>query len=941
MLAAVALAATPAAADEPVVKVLCDFETDAVAAEVTAVSGALASDCTAKFAAIPARGQRSLAIEVGSTAGGAWSATELRFRIATPFDKIDRIAAYAWANSGEFEVSFRLRDSNGAAFETPALVVSEPNRWTRLVAPIDARTLRAGGAESHAAPVWPMEVIGVRCVSRKAGKHAIHLDDLEVEHTAPPTRSVFGEFRLSEPTHIYPPGSVVNASVVIENLSRSRAQTLTVQLAWRRADGSDLTSSRAALSLPASGVDYRALQEVDFSQKIEESGLFRLVATVQAPGWLRPVELETTIAVTPSNRALPRGRSTFFGVRSNLLREPRDDQMLEIQVAREIGVQLLAFDAPWRLLEPSQGRFDWVAIDEVVDAAIKRDIAPMISLQGAPEWLPAGGENRVEAVSAALGALARHFGAKVRLYEIPELSPPLSLAEAEQVRSRVREAQAEAEVFAPGVTNSTDPNVTRVFASEGSAAEALESLRALAGDAAGKGAVWMHRSGPAPGSGGLVDAVAMLRLCVAAAERGIESIVLYDLRDDTTDPRYPEQMRGLVRRDFSPKAAMVGLASAIGMLSAQVYSGQVSGAGPEFESALFLGGARQTAILFPKPNVALPSIVTPLAGVAGKVQAFDFERREVPVQQSVGAPVVAVSGRPMFITLTAQRAQNGPQLSLSPPWIRVPGVVFCDDAAVFSAAVSAPAALRSAFLQLVLPDGGPLQSDFSAKALKGKAGEVTDTPIRLQRVAGDDRAATVLVRVSIEQRVVEAPVTVRKPYAMPPLKDGTPQVGPNAFAVIREDGARLGQKNILAIASYAGYSSAGVALMIELPSNAPPDWTLDVGLAREGAPRHVELAVSSGTGTPAVAVQMTAGSASSETVASLVELPNGRRAVRVDIPAGALGVRSLQAGDRLLGAVRYGEPPLPGLATGRVASWGAGLGGSRRTQDFEWVVLTD
>ena len=107
----------------------------------------------------------------------------------------------------------------------------------------------------------------------------------------------------------------------LENISRQRALPLSVQLAWRRADGTELNTTRASLNLPASGAEYRSRQPVDFSQRIYEPGLYRLEARVYGPGWIMPA-LQTTIAVTYTNRALPRGRATFFGIQTNLLREP-------------------------------------------------------------------------------------------------------------------------------------------------------------------------------------------------------------------------------------------------------------------------------------------------------------------------------------------------------------------------------------------------------------------------------------------------------------------------------------------------------------------------------------------------------------------------------------------------------------------------------------------
>ena len=60
--------------DEPVVTTLADYEDDSIATTIADVHNVLETDCSASMAAIPARGQRSLVVEIGATKPNASAA---------------------------------------------------------------------------------------------------------------------------------------------------------------------------------------------------------------------------------------------------------------------------------------------------------------------------------------------------------------------------------------------------------------------------------------------------------------------------------------------------------------------------------------------------------------------------------------------------------------------------------------------------------------------------------------------------------------------------------------------------------------------------------------------------------------------------------------------------------------------------------------------------
>ncbi|MEP0848529.1 MAG: hypothetical protein HRF50_17115 [Phycisphaerae bacterium] len=936
-----------ARADVPVVTVLCDYEDDSVAASIGEVQNAQLTDCDVRTETIPARGQRSLAIEIGAGAPGASATCDLRFRLSMPFEKAERVATHAWVNAGRFEIAFRIRDARGALYESASSVVRDKNRWTRVVAALDPAKLKRinGPAEGGAELAWPIEIHGFRVTASETGRQTLFLDDLEVEHAVPPVRSIRGDFRLSNATHIYAPGETVKAAVVLENLSRKDRQTVSVQLAWLRADGTELTTSRANLNLPASGPDFRSLQAVDFSQAIAEPGLYRLVARASASGWIAPAVYETTIAVTPSNRGLPRGRATFFGLRTNLLREPLADQRLEIEVARDLGVQLLAIETPWSRIEPRRGAYRFALPDTIVDAVVAADIAPLIWLTEPPEWLAAEKEQRGEALADVLVALARHYGQRVKFYCAWEAGAASAVNDSDALQRRLRDVQPQAELLRPpvDVAAATGAGSASNYSTRGdleAARRALESLRPGDGGLR-RDSVWSHEAAPLAGSGELSDAVDVLRFYTSAAAAGVGSVIWFDLRDDSDDPRYANAMRGLVRRDFSPKTAMVGYANAVAMLAGLVPAGTPAGVPPEFDASLFIAGNRQVTVLFPKPSRIPPAAIAPAAGVPGQITAYDFERREMPPLEFEQQKLVATLERPVFVVLQTERAQKDAQLRFRTPWLNVPRAVLCGETATFKIDLMAPADIRNGVLQIVVPDGAPVQTSFTTRAVNAKAGERFSFDVELSRTAAaPPDPVRIDVRFTAGKRGVELPVDVRGLTTLRPAPAGGAHAAHDsklADLVLVGDASRRDDRPF---SLYAQYERTALTFAFTLP-RATSLTTVRLGVSLEGAPSHVEIRVDGVNETPTAVVEYPANGKDSG-VRARTELGSDGTGARVvvDIPATLLGADGLTPGQRLLIAASCIERSELRSVPPQERIWGRGLGGSRSTAGYEWVVLS-
>ena len=956
------LAPVVARAGEDVVTTLADFEDDSVATTITTAYHALAADCTAERAAIPARGQRSLMVAIGATERGAWATCDLRFRAATFFDQADRIATYAWITKGSAEIQFRIRDGDGTVFETPRMPVSARNRWVRLVAELGSRKLRpAGGGAQNQPPrpvVWPIEVLGYRIHTNTVGRQTVFLDDLEVEHRVTGSAVLRGEFLLDRPTHLYEPGDVVYAAVMLENTSERESLPLSVKLAWLRADGTVLTTGRSSLSLPARGRDFRSRQAVDFSQQVPAPGLYQLVATVRAPGWLLPAVFKTTVAAVVSNRALPRGRSTFFGVRSNLMRESPADRVLEILIAREAGVQVLALDTSWQALEPQPERFELDELGRVIDAITSRDIAVMLVLGDPPNWLPSGGREAWDRQVELCAYLAGHFGARVVAYQPMRLPASRTggfsseeVAALVRLRDRVRAERPEAGIVSPALrigAGNIPPwpeglpadGIELALATEGNAAaarRAIDTFVRRSGHKDEQHVRWFHEGEPIDGPGTRTDAVAILRHYVEAARHGTAGVVWFDLRDDRADPRHPERMRGLVRRDFSPRTTLLGLANTIGMLQGLLYAGPVPGTPAAFDSALYLGGEQQVAVFFPRPNRVLPAIVTPYTVVsAGVLDVFDIARREQPLLVTPFSTLVAVRAEPFFVTLGADRTLAKPALGVAQPWLRLPAVVPCDREATLPIEIDALGPLRRSYLQIKLPPNAPVRSSLTSRGLQAAAGDTLRFDVKLTRTAtGPFEPATLTVRLSLEGQAIEVPVTLRPLYRVLPTRTGG-RIDQPAY---RLGDLHTGEPGTPGANLFAAYEKRKLRLAVELPADLGPRADLHLSVAAAGQDPTVTARVA----LEDTRVQL--GPANGTDARGLrgwrcrVGGEDGRRTLQVTIPARSLGLEKLTAGQRLLLSMRLVAPANETRRAPLILCWREGYGGDARTDIPQWIEL--
>lgn len=954
------LAGRNVAVAEPAVTILANFEDASVEPTITQTRNVPASDCALRVTAVPARGRGALAVEIGASKPDTSVAVDFIYREALRYDAARKVAVWAWLNEGQMSVALRLRDARGQIYETPPQPVAQSRRWVLLQADISAEALR--GPESAGPLQAPFVLTGCRILTPRLGRQTIFLDDLHIVQDAAPHELVLGRFffgQSEERPRIFEIGERVDTAVLIENQSRQKALDLTVELAWLRPDGNVLRQRTGKMSLPPAGLDFRSRQKTEFSQTLPDPGLYRLIARVRAPGWTTPAVFETTVAATPVASRLSRGQSRLFGLFANLLREPELDRQLELRVARDVGANMLAVEVPWASLEPRAGDFKVAALADILKPLAQDNIAVLLCLTTPPEWVPRDDAARDQALTMLLKRLGERFGRQAERFlleadvlgtstvaqqlarltalrsaigeqQLALLPPPLDVADTSQAKAIGAYAQQQP----------TAPLVFRVRGTVERALGALERYRAACDFAWQPQYVWWYETPPLTDLGTSADSQAVLNLYLHALQAGVGSVVWVELRDDDNDPANLGLQRGLVTRDFSPKTTLLGYVTASGEFTGHAYAGPALPARDALDAALLIGGSRQVAILWPRPNRILPAALALRTLREGQLQVTDVTRRPQALLESAAAPLLPLGSDPQFVTLTFPQPDSKPQLVLEPAWLDVPGTVLCSASGTeFTVNVRPPFTVARGYLQLEVAKDAPLKISPAAAALRVEAGEVAAFAIQVTPEKGfaESAGVTVPLRVSLGTGPVTLPIRVL-PLGRAPACPGGAEA--ELGAAIPPSGRRPS-----AAARFAGCFAADTfqfTATIEDDRITPPRRQatgdrLVVGVALENQDPVLEYAVAIG----AQPVTVTPLGASDETVAPprvTVDGTGKTRSVRIEIPARALGATKLEAGQRVLVAARYEDDDADGFPA-MPLNWGAGLDGSHSSAGFRWFEL--
>lgn len=750
LLVALAIA-TGTATGESVVSVVADFDDGNTTPTIVEVQNVALADCTARVGGLPTHsGANALILDIAAPAAGAVVTCELVSRAAASFDDADAAGIWYWLEKGRAGIALRFRDAAGQVLHTKPVEVGGAPKWQRVSFPLgDDDFVRVGNVADPTEPwrpAWPLEIVGASVQLQQAGRQRVIFDDMEVSHEAAGPELLRGQITLGDPTHCFEPGAKIPISVRLENLSRRSALPISVELELFDFAGASLGNAKSSINLPRSSAEFRAYQDVPFNAELDEAGVFRFVARASTPGWRQPVELESAILVAPSNRTIPRGRETFFGVHTACANESPNDLRLEASLLERLGVQHVLLDVNWEQLEPRRGSPKSTQLGPFVDACGKAGIAVSLRLTAPPDWLAAEADPAA-AATRTLAALADQMRRRVRGYCAPPVDAPLSerIAAAADALGALRAANADAVILVEAeledaLAAASDglrvpDGVELALRVEGDAESlhaALDRLQSAPRDLRRRTRLLVQRP-PGAAIGAAPDAIACFAFLIRAANSDLLGVALGDLRDDARDPRRTDQMSGLFRRDFSPRAETLGFSNAVAFIAGLTPAGALAGAPAGYDSSLFIGGARQVAILAPRADAHRPALLAPQVAAPGLLTVVDFARTPAPPIEVAGLPAVRTPPGPVVLEYIGERAHAEPMIQLATPVVAAPADVRCETAAQIEVTVSPPPHAPAGYVQLQLPLDSGLRSTFSAARLDG-GGQPQRFTIPLERV---------------------------------------------------------------------------------------------------------------------------------------------------------------------------------------------------------------
>ena len=158
------------------------------------------------------------------------------------------------------------------------------------------------------------------------------------------------------------------------------------------------------------------------------------------------------------------------------------------------------------------------------------------------------------------------------------------------------------------------------------------------------------------------QAITVVKKIAFAPAQDFQNYIWYDLRDDGTNGADPEDNFGLVRRDFSPKPALVAAHTTLDRLNGKRFARRLAMGENVF--ALLYEGARESVLVLWKENGAsAPMTFQTDARAAVSCDAMGASTR---TSLAGGALKIDVSDDPQFITLTPKVAGTKVVLTARP-----------------------------------------------------------------------------------------------------------------------------------------------------------------------------------------------------------------------------------------------------------------------------------
>jgi hypothetical protein len=408
--------------------------------------------------------------------------------------------------------------------------------------------------------------------------------------------SLIRRIRTDRQVEVYEPGEPVNLRVTVLNPSGDKPLE-GAKLVWRIATWSHLAETES----PAG--------ESSVSIPAGENTVIRVSYEPDALGWHEIVfELRDVAGILLDRRtrafsvgSAPRSTGHFFhyGICQNLRRYLGTPMFGElVTLADRLGIDSLRTEiASWKATEPEPGQWNWKPADQVVEALSPLGIEIQPILAYSPRWASTGDINsadwndwnkaapRLEPWLGYVSAVVGRYGDRLHHWEIwnePDISFWRSPTERYvelfgQTSALIKKLSPGASVLNGGFAMgnrppnpdflekfiaTADQSHWDVFAYHDyhTFAQFLtrrEKVRAFQSALRPDLPVWINEGGfhTLLAGGERAQALTLVKKITSAPAQGISAYFWYNLHDDGTDPKDPEDHFGLTRNGGEPKPA--------------------------------------------------------------------------------------------------------------------------------------------------------------------------------------------------------------------------------------------------------------------------------------------------------------------------------------------------------------------------------------------------
>lgn len=447
-------------------------------------------------------------------------------------------------------------------------------------------------------------------------------------------------------------------------------------------------------------------------------GIVYLSATLLGAGEENLAEAETRFAILRPRPIAPAmdaaSLPALYGVCAHLSGKSAADEEREVALMSALGFRACRFDYNWGNVQPERDVWKWDTFDRIFGLMEKYRIVPLPIISYTTRWATTGDPNAKDwhqwhnapPITADYARFAREsarrYGRIAKHWEIwnePDIAFWLGTAEQyatmwDAAKTAIHEVQPQALVMNGGFSEvkrrpdfiptwqKTSKQKPDIFAYHSHMAfanmvRASSDVKNHLAAANWTMPVWLNEAGfSSVGTLSERDqAVALIKKMSAAPELGFSGYFWYDIRNDGVDRSENEHNFGLVRHDFTPKAAAVAAHTLQGALEGQRFVRRLPVPGISEAYALLFErpDARQsTLVLWNEADATIPLFWRAPSGAT----RISMMGERTALRVSNGLVALPVTPEPQFLQFDGAARQleiSGRLLEFDSPIVGGPG----------------------------------------------------------------------------------------------------------------------------------------------------------------------------------------------------------------------------------------------------------------------------